>query len=128
MILFIIEEINLRWNENWNYWRISTEDAEFFRLYNAVELKCSQLSFDIAELGSLVFPKDLPLPRSAQLISPITGQPVQQSFNFNNEDIGIAWLVARGYTADKLDELIEDMPRMLMYLKNVQTSKAIEAL
>ena len=127
MILFITEEIILRFKKD--YWiYTSTEDLEYARLYDVVMTKCPQLSSDIVELGSLVSLNYIPMPKTAQLISPITGQTVQQSLNFSNEDIGMTWLVARGYTADKLDELIEDMPRMLIYLKNAQTAKAIEDL
>ena len=134
MILFVIEEIRLRIDERSSTWRTSIEDAECAKLYSKL-VECPRLNYllnDIIELGFIMVPQDIfteDTPDALQYYHPNFVQQYQQSWNNSkHEDIGLAWLVARGYTANKLGELEEDMPRILAYLRNVQTSKAIEAL
>ena len=134
MILFVIEEVRLRIDERLNCRQDSLEDVEHDRLCQAI-IHHSQLNSDITELGFILVPEDLFTER-AQYLQQHYPHVIQGNLRmFNNllnnnkhEDIGISWLVARGYTADKLDELKEDMPRILAYLRNVQTAKAIDAL
>lgn len=120
MILFVIEEVRLRIDERFSTWHTSIEDAERARFYEAL-LNEPQLNSDIVELGFILEPKDIFPDNSLSMI-------IQVWNTGKHGDIGISWLVARGYTADKLDELKEDMPRILAYLRNVQTAKAIDAL
>lgn len=135
MILFVIEEVRLHLDERFSTCRTSIEDDECAKLYSKLVV-CPRLNYllnDIIELGFIMVPEQI-LPDCAKLPVTIQNNPgiVQQlKYNWNNgkhEDIGLAWLIARGYTVDKLDELEEDMPRILAYLRNIQTSKAIEAL
>ena len=133
MILFVIEEVRLRIDERFSTWRTSIDDAERAELYSKL-VDCPRLNYllnDITELGFILRPDNI-FAEHAQMALPYHPnliQQFQQSWNNGkHEDIGLAWLVARGYTADKLGELEEDMPRILAYLRNVQTSKAIEAL
>ena len=124
MILFVIEEIHLRWNERFNYWddHVSTRDIEYNKLLEAISL-IPQVESDVTELGFILVPEDIFIECTGPL------QQFKQVWNNNrHESIGLEWLVACGYTADKLKELEEDMPRILAYLRNVQTFKAIEAL
>lgn len=133
MILFVIEEVRLRWDERFSTWYTSKEEAERAKLYITL-VECPRLNYllnDITELGFLVVPEDIFTEHTdaLQYYNPNLVQQYQQSWNNSkHEDIGLAWLVARGYTADKLKELEEDMPRILAYLRNVQTAKAIDAL
>ena len=133
MILFVIEEIRLRIDERFKCWRTSAEDAERAKLYCAL-VECPRLNYllnDITELGFILVPEDIFTEHTEALqhYYPNLAQQYLQSWNNGkHEDIGLAWLVARGYTADKLDELKEDMPRILAYLRNVQTAKAIDSL
>lgn len=133
MILFVIEEVRLRIDERFKCWRTSAEDVEPAKLYFAL-VECSRLKYllnDITELGFILVPEDIFIKHTEtlQYYNPNLVQQYQQSWNNSkHEDIGLAWLVARGYTADKLDELKEDMPRILAYLRNVQIAKAIGSL
>ena len=134
MILFVIEEIRLRIDERFSTWRTSIKDAECAKLYSKL-VECPRLNYllnDIIDLGFIMVPEeilpDCPVPMTIQNNPGIVQQFKYSWNNGKHEDIGLDWLVARGYTADKLDELEEDMPRILAYLRNVQTSKAIEAL
>lgn len=132
MILFVIEEVRLRIDERFSTWRTSIEDVECAKLYSKL-VECPRLNYllnDITELGFTLDHDDILPDCQVPMILP-AGLIQQFKQSWNNEkhqDIGLAWLVARGYTADKLKELEEDMPRILAYLRNVQTSKAIEAL
>lgn len=105
MILFVIEEIQLRWNERFHYWdeRDTKYGEEYAKLYSTL-VECPRLNYllnDIHEIGYIVY---------------------------GSRSLGMDWIIARGYTRSRLGELIEDMPRILLYLKNVQNAKAIEAL
>lgn len=126
MILFVIEEVRLRWDEHFNYWVMSVEDAEYSRLEYAI-CHYKQLQSDITELGFILVPEDITI--KSDMCPQHLLRMFQSSWNSNKHtEVGISWLVARGYTADKLDDLKEDMPRILAYLRNVQTAKAIDKL
>lgn len=110
MILFVIEEVRLRFDERFNTWYSSTEFDEQVKLSHIL-VECPRLNYllrDLHELGSIL------------------SDSKDKSYSF--VDLGLNWIVARGYNRNRIAELEEDMPRILAYLRNVQTSKAIEAL
>ena len=97
-------------------------------------VECPRLNYllnDTTEIGFTLVQEDLfpDCPVSMNIQMPGLAQQYKHDWNNSkHQDIGLAWLVARGYTANKLKELEEDMPKILAYLRNVQTAKAIEAL
>lgn len=106
MILFVIEEVHLRWEERFHHPNeYVSQDSKYYDLMVPI-FHSPQLSSYVTELNSILLPEE------------------NDIFCY----VGVTWLVDRGYTPDKLKELEEDLPRIIAYLKNVQTAKAIEAL
>lgn len=124
MVVFVIEEACSWLRERSN--RPEEDPIAFVEdeLRDAIWYNDEQLDSDVIELGSILVESGIKLEAILSQFSQFSQVHTAVVY----EGIGISWLVARGYTADRLDELKEDMPRILLYLKNVQTAKDIEAL
>lgn len=134
MIMFVIEEVHLRWNERFNYCNDykSIEDQEMTKLYDTLA-DCPRLNYllsDITEIGFILQPECIRLPpTSVPLVSAILIPKYQQIYNDDEHQyIGLYWLVARGYTRSRIAELEEDISRIKLYLRNIQNAKAIDSL